>query len=92
MEEFQSRNNLPNAEHQRLILENAEMAKMSELINEQLKLARDRINYLDTLMIEKDSYIEAMEDLQMNESSNQAAKDLEDKCMQLLQEKNDLAR
>ncbi len=41
-------------------MENLELLKMSELVNEQLKLARDRINYLDAIMIEKDSYIEAM--------------------------------
>ena len=57
-------------------MENIELAKMSELVNEQLKLARDRINYLDTIMIEKDSYIEAMEDLQQSEATNQAMKEL----------------
>jgi len=41
-----------------------------------LKLARDRISYLDAIMLEKDSYIEAMEDLQQSEATSQAMKEL----------------
>jgi hypothetical protein len=38
-------------------MENMELSKMSEIVGEQLSLARDRIHYLDAIMIEKDSYI-----------------------------------
>jgi DNA repair exonuclease SbcCD ATPase subunit len=92
MDEYQSRVNNPNTELQRLKIENMEISKMSEIVNEQLSLARDRIHYLDAIMIEKDSYIEAMEDMQQFETTNQTIKELEERCMQLLREKSELAR
>lgn len=43
-------------------------------------------------MIEKDSYIEAMEDMQPSNSTTEAIRQLEEKCRDLLQERSELVR